>query len=197
MTIVRHDWWFTPVWEVQTKFDNQFNQGLLDEIDSYNNTRDHSDVENIWTCDTPHINQLNETILNIVEEQSSPFISIAQHHEEFKFFHVRGWYNYNEPGCSKKIHAHNGAKLTATYYVHVPFNGGDIELVDPRGGVDWDSEGGRKFKTITPRTGSLIFFPSFLLHSVDTNRSTEARISITTDIVSIPAMTMKLFNNLK
>jgi uncharacterized protein (TIGR02466 family) len=196
MTATRHDWWATPVWEIQTDLNNRFNQGLLDEIDAYNNTRSHGDIENIWSCDTPHIAQLNKTILDIVSEHAAPFISTSENHEEFKFFHVRGWYNYNEPGCGKKIHAHGGAKLTATYYANVPDNGGDIVLVDPRGGVDWDTEGGRKFKSITPKTGSLIFFPSFLLHSVETNESTEARISISTDITVIPTTTIEHFNAL-
>jgi Putative 2OG-Fe(II) oxygenase len=59
-------------------------------------------------------------------------------------------------------------------------------LIDPRGGVDWDKSNdgqlGSKTFAITPTTGKLVFFPSFMLHSVDSNMSNAVRISLSTDI---------------
>ena len=53
MNIVRNDWWTTPVWEIKTDFDTQFNNDLLRESNS-------SEHINIWNNDTPAINMLKK-----------------------------------------------------------------------------------------------------------------------------------------
>lgn len=194
MNVTRNNWWVTPVWEVQTDFTNRFNSNLLDEITEYYQSAPKDSLKNIWTQSSPCITELNNKILDIVKEQTKQFISTSQYHDQFEFRHVRGWLNYNQTGQGKQIHTHGGSKITATYYVNCPANCGDLVLIDPRGGVDWDTVDGKKFETITPSTGSLIFFPSFVLHSVEPNASTEVRVSITTDIVTVPTETIKYFN---
>ena len=73
-------------------------------------------------------------------------------------------------------------------------------MIDPRGGVDWekgmDGINGTKHNRITPTTGTLVFFPSFMLHSVDTNRNSQPRISLTTDISTLSPSSIKYFSTL-
>jgi hypothetical protein len=74
-------------------------------------------------------------------------------------------------------------------------------LVDPRGGVDWEKGwdlgiNGTKYNRITPKTGTLVFFPSYVLHWVDRNRNSEPRISLTTDISTLSPRSIEYFANL-
>ena len=65
MNIVRNDWWITPVWEIKTNFDRQFNNNLLRESNS-------SDHINIWNNDTPAINMLKKYTVDIVTKLAAP-----------------------------------------------------------------------------------------------------------------------------
>jgi uncharacterized protein (TIGR02466 family) len=90
-------------------------------------------------------------------------------------------------------HHHPDLDLVGVYYVSVPSNSGNILFYDPRGSVKilWedpavgpDSQGrtGRVCYSLTPTVGTLVLFPSYLFHSVETNLSEENRISIVMDI---------------
>jgi hypothetical protein len=78
------------------------------------------------------------------------------------------------------------SKITATYYIQSDDNCGDILLVDHRRSVI----GTKKlkimlmvpeFKRVVPKQESLSF-PSYVLHSVDVNKSKNIRISLTTNM---------------
>lgn len=93
-------------------------------------------------------------------------------------------------GCDTP-HFHMGSKLVAIYYVVVPPNSGDILLHDPRGYTNWDDPSVRTEDTgktcrayhrVTPKEGMLLIHPSYLVHSVETNLSTEMRLSIAMSI---------------
>jgi len=187
MNVVRNDWWVTPVWEIQTEFDDKFNQNLLLELKSFysKKTIENTKDTNIWTMNSPCIKKINSFIIEIVTRLTYDYV--APNYNKFQYQHTRGWANYILPGQAMALHGHGGSKITATYYIQSEKNCGDILLVDPRGGVDWDKEidnntNGAKFKRITPQTGKLIFFPSYVLHSVETNKSKEIRISLSTDM---------------
>lgn len=82
-------------------------------------------------------------------------------------------------------HSHPSAVLVAVYYVLVPPDSSSIYLHDPRGytGV-WHSEGdrGRPYIKIKPYPGMLLMFPSYLIHSVETNLSLNTRLCIVCNI---------------
>jgi len=139
---------------------------------------------NIWTLNTPCVNELNHYILNTVKDLTYDYIS--PNYEKFEYQHTKGWINHNLPGQSMVLHGHGGSKITTTYYIQAEENCGDLMLVDPRGGVDWDKEldgvNGAKFKRVKPVEGKLVIFPSYVMHSVDVNKSKNIRISLATDI---------------
>jgi len=177
MNIVRNDWWTTPVWEIQTEFDTQFNNDLLRESNS-------SEHVNVWNNDTPTINKLKEYTLQLVTELAAPYIS--QNFRDFKFWHTNGWINYSPPGIHMPIHGHGGPKIALTYYIKAPKNSGDLLLIDPRNGCDWDNGNdglnGTKFQRIKPAESKIVFFPGFLLHMVEPNKSDEVRVSLSTNM---------------
>lgn len=199
MNVVRNDWWVTPLWEVQTDYDEKFNNELLIEINRYyKSTGANQKDSNIWCCNTTRINQFREDILRIVKELTYDYIK--PNYNEFDYYPTRGWLNYLLPGQHLPLHCHGGSKISLTYYVNAPDNSGDLMLIDPRGGVDWekgeDGISGTKFNRITPTAGKLVFFPSYVLHSVDVNKSKEPRISITTDISTLSSADIEYFKNM-
>lgn len=193
MNIVRNDWWITPVWEIETDFDTRFNNELLREANS-------SEHINVWNNDTPAINKLKEYTLQIVTELAAPYIS--QNFRDFKFWHTNGWINYVNTGGHLPIHGHGGPKIALTYYIKATENSGDLLLVDPRNGCDWDNGtdglNGTKFKRIKPKESKLVFFPGFLLHMVEPNQSSETRVSLSTNMGTFDGdnVTKKLYDSL-
>jgi hypothetical protein len=198
MNINRRDMFITPVWEVDTGFDKAFNIELLAELNRYYQGGAGPADSNIWTCDSPLIKQLNKTILDVVKNET--LYDVAQNYgspDDVVYIHTRGWMNYHKPGESLSIHGHGGSKISATYYVNAPEGCGDLILIDPRGAVDWekglDGCNGSKFNRVKPREGMLVFFPSYVLHTVERNNSTAPRISLTTDISTITQSSIQYF----
>ena len=104
-------------------------------------------------------------------------------------FRLRGWININKPGDFNTLHSHPGCFLSATYYVKVPagMKGGEIYFRDPRGpavamyetpGIELPWVGSGLGIPITPATGKLLIFPSWLEHRVETFAGDGERISI-------------------
>jgi hypothetical protein len=204
MNVIRNDWWITPVWEVQTDFDKKFNDNLLLEMKPFyskKNSIGENKEPNLWALNTPCIKKLNQYIIETVTHLTYDYV--AHNYTEYEWQHTRGWGNYNLPGQSMVLHGHGGSKITATYYIQTEEKSGDILLVDPRGGIDWDKEidsnvNGAMIKRITPKPGKLVFFPSYVLHSVDVNKSKNIRISLSTDMQTYSSALVKQFiENLK
>lgn len=188
MKCTKTEMFITPLWEVETGYDEKFNIELLKEIQNfYKNTDTNNKDSNIWLAKTPLINQLKELTLSLVRQHTNDYIS--PEFTQFDYYHTRGWLNCVMPGDIIPLHGHGASKISLTYYLNAPEDCGDLLLVDPRGGVNWEkgNDGvlGTKHNRVKPKTGSVVFFPSYLLHSVDRNRSNEFRISVTTDIMTI------------
>lgn len=79
------------------------------------------------------------------------------------------WLNVQGPGQSTSEHNHDELDelLSGVYYVKVPERSGDLVLRDGHFRVH-----------VTPVPGMFLFFPPSLSHRVETNRSTEQRLSI-------------------
>lgn len=105
------------------------------------------------------------------------------------------WANINRSGHGNGVHGHPGAYWSAVYYVddggrtEDPSLGGELEFVDPRGvmptmlypALRMRIEGclTAGFMTkMAPSAGTLVMFPSWLLHSVKPHGGTRERISI-------------------
>lgn len=173
MIVTKQDLWATPVWEVDTGFDAQFNAKLIEE---FPNNKQTGFSFNLWDCNTPHITRLKQCIMDVVSREVRANLSMS-----------RGWVNKQCPGKPLVIHDHSPAILAAVYYVNCPENSGDLLLVDPRGSTNWgrNPEGNLsnvKHQRIKPVAGKLVLFPAYILHMVEVNNSTENRISIATNI---------------
>lgn len=89
------------------------------------------------------------------------------------------WSITNPPGSSNRAHIHPGALWSGVYYVQAPENAGQIEFTDPRtvqimGSANYIPNKRRKTECwtkvkIKPVAGKMLFFPSWLYHSVEPN----------------------------
>jgi uncharacterized protein (TIGR02466 family) len=183
--------WKSPVWEVQTKFDHEFNLRLLDEIWNIGRAiadgTDANPHNSIWDYSGACLDALKQEIIDIVSR------AIAQEIPEVRMLNIRtcehfmGWVNVREPGEILEVHGHTESAIAATYYIQAPENSGDLILFDSGSAIDWDA--GHLSDTpnlverrYPPVEGRLIFFPSYVLHGVEENRSQDLRISLSTDL---------------
>jgi uncharacterized protein (TIGR02466 family) len=184
MDIVKKDLWSTPVWEIDTGFDDYFNQVLYLEISDIikNNER-----YNIWEFKTPSITRLKDKIFECLDNTVAEYFNDEYPYEPVL---LAGWGSRTKPGESLHLHGHDNCILVATYYIKCPANSGDLLLVDPRGHVNWGWERETKPPTINcikytrvqPVPGKLVIFPGYVMHMVETNMSDEPRFSVSCNI---------------
>lgn len=106
-------------------------------------------------------------------------------------FEITGcWATVNAPGASHRIHSHPNNYLSGVYYALVQPGADTINFHDPRPQTavlrpPVTELAGQNTDQVVVRvtTGTLLMFPSWLVHSVDPNRSAEERISISFNIM--------------
>lgn len=106
-------------------------------------------------------------------------------------FEITGcWANVLAPGAEHKMHAHPNNYLSGVYYLRTHPGADTINFHDPRAQtaiirppvVELTAENTDQV-VVNVGDGSLLMFPSYLQHSVDTNRSDRERISISFNIM--------------
>lgn len=102
------------------------------------------------------------------------------------------WININKNSNTNIPHSHPESVLTAVYYVKVPENSGNIKFFTPINNYDehfkdFMIEKYNEYNSTTysfvPKKGKLVFFPSWLMHEVEPNKTDSDRISIAFNFV--------------
>jgi uncharacterized protein (TIGR02466 family) len=108
---------------------------------------------------------------------------------------TNAWANINRRGHGNEFHTHPGCYWSGTYYVddggigENPSLGGEFEMQDPRGVapamyaplLGFAVPGGQSAgasELISPKSGQIVLFPSWLAHAVRPYRGERERISI-------------------
>lgn len=176
--------WECPMWHYTTNFDDAFNKELLKELsDIVDNFDEESDVPSLLDCNKPHLQQLIDFKTNVITTVVNQFLPDVQ---EVVVIPAKSWVNVNIAGERIELHAHPDTSMACTYYIQAPDDGGNFYYVDT-GRV---GEHKTEIKKISPKTGDMIFFPSYILHGVEMNRG-RTRINLTT------SFTYKLTENSK
>jgi len=137
--------------------------------------------------------QMTDLYDNIfVQEKFNFFESVLQKHlkkylqsvqdDDLEFEIDAAWITKSLKGDVISAHNHRGADISCVYYVKTNSEDGDLALYNPNAALDatpWISQN-NIFK-ITPKTGQVVFFPSWLLHSTTVNKTDHERISIAID----------------
>jgi uncharacterized protein (TIGR02466 family) len=184
--------WKTPIWELQTDFDKEFNERLLNEIYSIGkNIQTGVDInphDSLWSYNKPYLNQLKKTIINSVTKCVQEDIPEARE-LNITCESYMCWTNIREPGESLEIHAHTDSAIAVTYFIKCGENCGDLILFDTKDCISWETGqltgNNIKRKRISPVEGKLVFFPSYVLHTVEENKSNDLRITITCDLKKV------------
>jgi uncharacterized protein (TIGR02466 family) len=113
---------------------------------------------------------------------------------ENNIFLTDAWVNFNDSReCMNIQHTHEGI-LSGIFYLKVPPKSGKLVLSNPGinplwGGIQLAKEKNPLTAALTriePEEGSILLFPSYLPHSVNTNNHDDERISISFNIIVLP-----------
>lgn len=185
-TRLSNKWCLSPIWLLDTRLDSDFNEQLFKELLKFYKEID----QGITTkCDlvhyeAPRFNHLKAIILSSVGDAVADFenLNSPASPSEFPFEMCSAWITIMPPGENYLMHTHPNAILTGTYYISTPLNSGDIAFIDTQEIALDPISGKAKIIKIPPKEGNLVFFPAYLMHEVQTNNSSEGRISITFDL---------------
>jgi len=185
--------WQTPVWEVQTELTKEFNESLLDEIyqigKNIKTGVDTSPHDSLWDYNRPCLNTIKKIIIDIVTKK------VREGIQEVRDLNISCesfmcWANIREPGEALEVHAHSDSAIAVTYYIKAQDDCGDLVLFDTKDAIDWEQ--GKlndnpilKTKRLKPIEGRLVFFPSYVLHTVEENKSNDLRVSLTCDLKKV------------
>lgn len=172
--------WESPVWIKNTGFDEHFNKKLLIELYHIaNNVKlgiDNNPGDSLldYAQNHPCLKQLLETKEKVITEVVNQYLP-KTHTAIFK--PISSWLNVKESEEIIEMHGHPDSSIACTYYITVPTNGGELYYLDT-GKV---GEHHTSIKYIKPKSGDLIFFPSYILHGVCPNGDNKLRVSLSTD----------------
>ncbi|WAH56514.1 2OG-Fe(II) oxygenase family protein [Pseudomonas silvicola] len=133
-----------------------------------------------------------QELANQLSAVSSPEHGLIEAHLTWNY---SAWANINRKGHANSLHGHPGSFWSGVYWVDDggrhddPDVGGELEFVDPRGITPMllnpalrmrieGCLGAGSVATQTPRSGTLLMFPSWLLHAVRRYDGDRPRISV-------------------
>jgi uncharacterized protein (TIGR02466 family) len=98
---------------------------------------------------------------------------------------TQSWLNYNPTGTSHHKHSHSNSVLSGVVYLQTDENTGNLNLYRPDNQLrqfydkvtNWNVYN-YEFVYFAPKVGNMFLFPSTLSHSVEENKSTISRISL-------------------
>lgn len=169
----------TPIWH---SFLNIDTSKFLKRVKKFCDNTELSNISSINGIQKR--NFLDEELFSEIEH------NIPKTNKSFPDHRIYSWVNINSAGASNMRHSHMNTSiiLSGTYYLQVPENSGLIKFHDPRGHMIQDMPDtkyyfdGYSYQTIKPEKNLLLFFPSWIEHEVEENKSTKNRISISFNI---------------
>ncbi len=179
-----HELFPTPLWalDVPPPDAARLNAVLMGEIDKIIEPRPKVSGGSNWqTPQDLHKRPAFAEFAKLVEIAAG---SVAQslQVEQYPMMITGCWANINPTGSYHPTHNHPNNYLSGVYYVAVPNVGSHLVLQDPRPGIMMP---GTKLGRLTAnvavvevRAGRMVFFPSWLRHSVPANEGASDRISI-------------------
>jgi len=127
----------------------------------------------------PAWQKLNRVIKNKFNDEVLPFLAVNTMNASINLGNV--WANINDKGAWNTPHRHNGCWYSGAFYVHAEGDEGDFVAIDKNEHVLSDfpfSSKQRETYNVAPVTGSLLLFPSGMLHMVQPNQTSKDRYSI-------------------
>jgi uncharacterized protein (TIGR02466 family) len=185
----------TMVWASQLRPDaaGRLNTAFMDQINRARQRQRELTPTGKWQTDQrlhtiPELAEFNDLVLGLARH-------VLDHDSiRYKGVEITGcWANIGFEGSRHRPHAHPNNFFSGVYYVNAPGGGNTINFFDPRPQAavivppaERTSPMVGQKMTLDVKTGTLIMFPSWLLHSVDENRSSEERVSVAFNVMFTP-----------
>ena len=184
----------TPIWGFLVKDYAKLNINMLEYIKELQKSDPEGiNKSNVFGWHSKSFGMNNKTVSYFFESIkpniNNTLIDMGWDDLNNKINITSAWSIINKKNASNERHIHSNSYISAVYYVSAPKNCGDILFHDPR-----EAKIIRKPNTIkanqlnaevvniTPQSGLLVLFPSYLYHSVAKNNSDEERIIISFNI---------------
>ena len=184
----------TPIWASIVKDYTKLNVNMLEYITELQ-TNDPNGIKksNVFGWHSKNFEMNDEKVINffayIKPNINKTLIDMGWDDSNNKINVTSAWSIINKKNASNARHIHSNSFISAVYYVSAPKNCGDIVFHDPREARVIRKPNGIKANNlnaevinITPQSGLLVLFPSYLYHSVNENDSDEERIIISFNI---------------
>jgi uncharacterized protein (TIGR02466 family) len=186
---IRHRTLFPSiVTEVECDFYSFIQSSLIDWIYNYKKTSNGAIISNRGGWQSPSDFYLNESFDEYTDYiLKNALMSLTHYDLNFKLSNM--WININGERDYNVIHNHPNSLISGVFWVKTPENCGSLIFHSPHSFTQHlllhsvDSEIAKEQNyygsfTFEPKEGTIILFPSELLHGVEPNKSNQDRISI-------------------
>jgi uncharacterized protein (TIGR02466 family) len=198
MTSNRNDWFPTSVWHFTIDNYQHLNSELLAEViaeqqcdrvgEKWSNVLGWHSANNLHQRD--RFSEFTQIVdLNVLEVAKF----LGWDLQQFSLNITTCWAIVNGKFASNSVHNHPNSILSGVYYLKAPENCGGIYFSDPRPASQMLIPPVLEFNLWTfpkvsykPHEGTMLLFPSWLLHGVEMNMSEEVRISLSFNIGMTP-----------
>lgn len=187
----------TPIWmSVYPDFEDQ-KETFLTCVRDFKNKNPQGELKsNIAGYQSPSSLQGEEELRPLFQYVCEMAIQAVQdlNFVPNNIFLTHAWVNFNDTReCMNSEHVH-GEVLSGVFYLKVPQGSGKFVLSNPGLNRLWSGISLVKEKNqftgemmrIEPEEGSIILFPSYIPHSVETNSHDDERISISFNLMVLP-----------
>jgi hypothetical protein len=184
---------FNDLWPTTVLFDKMNNQQVMDDACQELFTKhdlaepvSHINQDGIFVGCGDGLTQFKEQIVIPAFEKylNQVFNTSLSAYNEYR---LKGWITGGGDNYSMVYHNHSGAHLSAVFYLIAEEKnfGGDIVFSDPRHNANrgYDREIRQSFNnvSITPQSGDILVFPSYLYHFVNPYFSS-LRVAVPVDL---------------
>lgn len=146
---------------------DNFISSVLSDLDLDHTPSDFDDTNLIENHGENYVNFKNHVVVPAFQK----FIAKSFNLDLLNYdFFLRSWMAGIKNGYDISIHNHAGAAVSAVFYLlcQDSCHGGDLVLTDPRANANrgYQREFKKNFENIiiTPRSGDIVIFPSFVYH---------------------------------
>jgi uncharacterized protein (TIGR02466 family) len=180
------------VWKVELKaqFDEPIDAQILATLERMRRGAPELAAGEAWQSDqTLHQREELRQLVSCVNSLTSGVLRFLK--VGYNAFEITGcWANVLARGAAHRPHSHPNNFLSAVYYVRTQPGADAINFHDPRSQtgiirppvVELAAENTDQV-VVRVKNGTLLMFPAYLQHSVDTNKSDKERISISFNIM--------------
>ena len=196
----------TPVWmSVFQEFDD-YQETFLSCVKNFKENNPQGEEKlNINGYQSPFTLQMEEELSPLFNYISSLCLQATQdlNFVNCDVFLTNAWVNFNDSrNCMNTEHIH-GETFSGVFYLKAPEGSGKLVINNPGINRLWNGCNLTQSKNqftgemikIDPEEGSLIIFPSYLPHSVETNNHDDERISISFNVIALPKGVMQVQEN--